>query len=99
MKEFNEILNYRFHFSEAISISVKGILFVLLVILITSVVLKILRRLITRNLPRDDKAKFSTVFAYVKWIVYVVFLLITLNAIGFNVTGVFAASAAYGTLT
>jgi len=93
MSEFNEILNYKFHFSDAISVSVKGILFILLVILITSLVLKLLKRLITRNLPKDDKAKFSTVFAYVKWIVYIVFLLITLNAIGVNVTGVFAASA------
>ncbi len=93
MNEFNEILNFKVHFSDAISVSVKGILFILLVILITSVVLKLLKRLITRNLPKDDKAKFSTVFAYVKWIVYVVFLLITLNAIGVNVTGVFAASA------
>ena len=93
MNEFNEILNHRFHFSDALSVSVKGVLFILLVILITSLVLKLLKRLITRNLPKDDKAKFSTVFAYVKWIVYIVFLLITLNAIGVNVTGIFAASA------
>ncbi len=94
MEKLNEILNHTFHFSDTISISVKEILFVLLVILITSGVLSVFRRLITRNLPKDDKAKFGTVFSYVKWFVYLVFLLITLNAIGVNVTGIFAASAA-----
>lgn len=94
MNEVNELLNYSFQFTNDISISVKGILFVLLVILITSIVLKTIRKITTRNLPKDDRAKFDTVFSYVRWIIYLIFLLITLNAIGVNVTGVFAASAA-----
>ena len=89
-----EILNYKLSFSDDISISVKGLLFVILVIILTWIVLKIIKRILTRNLPKEDKAKFNTVFSYGKWIVYLVFLLITLNTIGFNVTGVFAASAA-----
>lgn len=94
MTELKDILNYSFNFTKDVSISVKGILFVLLVILITSIVLKVIRRLITRNLPKDDRAKFDTVFAYGRWIIYLIFLLITLHAIGVNVTAVFAASAA-----
>jgi small-conductance mechanosensitive channel len=94
MQEVKDILNYTFHFSEDISISVKGILFVLFVILITSFVLKGLRRLITRNLPREDKAKFVTLFSYGKWVIYLIIFLITLNTIGVNVNSVLAASAA-----
>ncbi|WP_439153209.1 mechanosensitive ion channel family protein [Winogradskyella sp.] len=94
MAKIKDILNYSFNFSEDVSISVRGILFVLLVILITSIVLKIIRRLITRNLPKEDKAKFDTVFSYGRWIIYLIFLLVTLHAIGVNVTGIFAASAA-----
>lgn len=94
MTELNEILNYSFHFTKDISISVKGILFVFLVLVITAIILKIMRRLITRNLPNEDRAKFDTVFSYGRWIIYLIFLLITLHAIGVNVTGVFAASAA-----
>jgi small-conductance mechanosensitive channel len=94
MTELNEILNYSFHFTKDISISVKGILFVFLVLVITAIILKIIRRLITRNLPNEDRAKFDTVFSYGRWIIYLIFLLITLHAIGVNVTGVFAASAA-----
>jgi small-conductance mechanosensitive channel len=94
MQELKDILNYTFHFSKDISISVKGILFVLFVILITSFVLKGLRRLITRNLPREDKAKFVTLFSYGKWVIYLIIFLITLNTIGVNVNSVLAASAA-----
>ncbi|WP_370391464.1 mechanosensitive ion channel family protein [uncultured Winogradskyella sp.] len=94
MQEVKDILNYTFHFSEDISISVKGILFVLFVILITSFVVKGLRRLITRNLPREDKAKFVTLFSYGKWVIYLIIFLITLNTIGVNVNSVLAASAA-----
>ena len=94
MSRIKEILNYKLSFSDDISISVKGLLFVILVIILTWIVLKIIKRILTRNLPKEDKAKFNTVFSYGKWIVYLVFLLITLNTIGFNVTGVFAASAA-----
>jgi small-conductance mechanosensitive channel len=94
MQEVKDILNYTFHFSEDISISVKGILFVLFVILITSFVVKGLRRLITRNLPKEDKAKFVTLFSYGKWVIYLIIFLITLNTIGVNVNSVLAASAA-----
>jgi small-conductance mechanosensitive channel len=94
MERLKEILNYTFNFTEKISISIKGILFVLLVLIIISVLLKIVRRIVTRNLPKSDKKKFITVFSYGRWIVYLIFLLITLNAIGVNVTAVFAASAA-----
>ena len=94
MKGLNDILKYEFTFTDNISITVKGLLFVILVLFVTSLVLKLFKRILTRNLPRDDKAKFDTVFSYGKWIVYLIFLLITLNAIGFNVTGIFAASAA-----
>jgi small-conductance mechanosensitive channel len=94
MTQLKDILNYSFNFTKDISITVKGILFVVLVLILTSIVLKIIRRLITRNLPKDDRAKFDTVFSYGRWIIYLVFLLITLHAIGVNVTGIFAASAA-----
>jgi len=94
MERINETLNYTFNISQDISISVKGILLVLIVIIITSILLNLLRNLITRKLPEDDKIKFKMLFSYGKWLIYLVILLITFNAIGVNVTAVFAASAA-----
>ena len=94
MKELKEILNYTFEITKEVQISVKGLLLVFVILILTSIFLTILKRLITRKLPDDDKAKFKVVFSYGRWILYVIILLITFHAIGVNVTGVFAASAA-----
>ncbi|WP_040279821.1 mechanosensitive ion channel family protein [Psychroserpens damuponensis] len=77
-----------------ISISILDVLIVVTVIFITTLVLRLVLKLITRNLPPDDKGKFNVVFGYFRWLVYLVILLITLHTVGVNVTAVFAASAA-----
>lgn len=94
MKDINDILNHTFHFTEDIAISVKGLLYVTAVILVTSLIIKGVRRLVTRNLSKEDKAKFVTLFSYVSWVIYLIIFLIALNTIGVNVNSVLAASAA-----
>lgn len=94
MERITEILNYTFHITSDINISVKDILLVLIVIFITSIILNLLRRVLTRKLPGDDKIKFKILFSYGKWVIYLIILLITFHGIGINVTAVFAASAA-----
>lgn len=94
MENLKEFLNYRFHFTEGISINVKGIILVIVVIFITSILLNLFRNLLTKRLPNEDKIKFKILFSYGKWIVYLLILLITFHGIGINVTAVFAASAA-----
>ncbi|MDU8886079.1 mechanosensitive ion channel [Yeosuana sp. MJ-SS3] len=89
-----EILNTHYDFSSDISISVKEVLIAITVIFITSLILRFIYKLITRRLPEDDKTKFNVVYSYFKWFVYLVILLITLDAVGVNVTAIFAASAA-----
>lgn len=87
-------LNQHIDFSKEISISVKDVLIVITVIFITTLILRFVLRLITRNLPHDDKGKFNVIFGYFRWLVYLLILLITLNAVGVDVTAIFAASAA-----
>lgn len=88
------LLNTHYDFSNDISISVKDVLIVITVIFITTMLLRLVLKIITRNLPADDKSKFNVVFGYFRWLIYLVILLITLNSLGVNVTAVFAASAA-----
>jgi small-conductance mechanosensitive channel len=64
------------------------------VLVIASLLLTLLRKLLSRNMPRDDKKKFKVVFGYARWLIYVLIMLITFHTLGINVTGVFAASAA-----
>lgn len=94
MEELIAFLNYTFTFSEEVHISVKSILVVIAILFATSFILKLLRKLITRNLPPNDKVKFVSLFSYSKWFIYVIILLMVFNNMGVNVTAIFAASAA-----
>lgn len=92
--DIKSFLNLHFDFSKDISISVKDLLIVITVVFITTIILRILLRVITRNLPLDDKGKFNVIYGYFRWLVYLLILLITLDAVGVDVTAIFAASAA-----
>jgi small-conductance mechanosensitive channel len=87
-------LNQHMDFSSDIRISVQDILVVIAVIFITTLILRFVLRVITHKLPSEDKGKFNVVFGYFRWLVYLLILLFTLNAVGVDVTAVFAASAA-----
>ncbi len=94
MEKINKILNYGFDFGENVHISVKAIIVVFVTLFIASHVIKLLRKLITRKLPEEDKVKFVTLFSYLKWFLYIIILLLTFHNMGVDITAVFAASAA-----
>jgi small-conductance mechanosensitive channel len=94
MDKIIDFFNYQITFSKEIHISVKAILVAFLAILISSFLLKLMRRIITRKLPDTDKAKFVSVFSYLKWVIYLVIFLVAMHNAGVNVTAIFAASAA-----
>ena len=77
-----------------IVLKVKYILLVLAVILVTTYLLRWVRKLVTRRMPDQDKVKFNTVFSFARWIIYIIVMLIVFDSIGINVTAIFAASAA-----
>ena len=93
-ENFKNFINLHIDFTDKISISILDLLVIATVIFITTIILKFAFRVITRNLPREDKNKFSVVFGYFRWLIYLIILLITLNSVGVNITAVFAASAA-----
>ena len=94
MEKLIDFLNHNFIFSENVQISVKQIFVVIVVLIATTFLLKLVRKLMTRKLPEHDQIKFISLFSYSKWFIYVIILLITFDNIGVNVTTIFAASAA-----
>ncbi len=93
-EKISDFLNKHIDLGEKISISILDILIVITAIVITTVILKIVFRILTRNLPKADKGKFNVVYGYFRWLIYLIIFLITLNSVGVNVTAIFAASAA-----
>ncbi|WP_299395586.1 mechanosensitive ion channel domain-containing protein [uncultured Gelidibacter sp.] len=94
MKELIDFLDLSIQFSKDISISIRDILMLIIVLFIATIVLRVINRIITRNLPLPNKKKFNTVFAYGRYFIYLIILIIMLHSFGVPVTGVFAASAA-----
>ena len=93
-EKLSQFLNLRIDFTKEISVSVLELLILITVIFITSIVLKVIYRILTRKVPEHDKGKFQVVFGYFKWLVYVIIFLVTLDSVGVNVTAIFAASVA-----
>ena len=94
MKEFFSFLNEEYHIGKQIIVSPLDFIILVIVLIIATAILRIIRKLATRNLPHDDKRKFKAVFGYVRWLVFVVIFLVTFHSLGVNLTGIFAASAA-----
>ncbi|UMB61378.1 mechanosensitive ion channel [Lutibacter sp. A80] len=94
MEKIIELLNYEIELTNNIQISVKAILLVTITLIITSLILRFFKKIITEKLSNDDKIKFGSLFSYSKWLIYVVIILTTFHNIGVNITAVFAASAA-----
>ena len=94
MENLNDFLNYDFRFGETVHITVKTILVVLIVFVVTAILLKLIRKLATRKLPSEDRLKFTSVFSFTRYFIYLVVLLVTMDNMGVNVTAIFAASAA-----
>lgn len=92
-----EFMNLGFHFGEgenSIHITIGLFLLVIVTFTVTSFVLKQLRNLFTRKMEREDELKFVSVFKFIKYIIYLVVIMLTLSAAGINITLIITASAA-----
>jgi len=86
-----------FHFGpddHSIILTVGLLLFVIFILIVTTISLRFIRKIITRKLQNEDKLKFESVFSFSKYFIYIIVILVTLDSIGFNITAIFAASAA-----
>lgn len=99
-EKFTEFLNYKLYtFTDNQDnitgvLKVKYLLIVIFVLILTTYVLRWVRKLVTQKLPEEDKSKFVTVFSFARWIIYGIVFLVVIDSLGIDVTAVFAASAA-----
>lgn len=56
--------------------------------------MKLIRRLVNKRLAEEDKGKFSSVFSFLKYFVYILVFIITLQSSGIEVSVLLAGSAA-----
>jgi small-conductance mechanosensitive channel len=79
---------------DAIHITIGLLLLLSLAFLLAGFMLKWLRYLLTRRMEGEDKLKFISVFKFIKYVVYLAVIIITMSAAGINITLLITASAA-----
>lgn len=91
-----EFLNRGFHFGEGdkqIHITIGLVLTLIIAIVIAGFVLNLLRKWVTRRMEEENRLKFVSIFKFLKYLVYVLVFLLTMNAAGIDVTVLLTASA------
>lgn len=79
---------------KSIKVTVGLILLLIIVFFITNIVLRGIRMLFTRKLEENDKMKFISVFKFLRYIIYLVVIILTLSSAGIDITILLTASAA-----
>ncbi|WP_343485699.1 mechanosensitive ion channel domain-containing protein [Allomuricauda sp. d1] len=92
-----DFLNWGFHWGsgeKSVHITVGLLLLLITAFIVTSFLMKWLRKFLTRKMEPDDKLKFVSIFKFIKYIVYVTVTLLTVSAAGIDITLLITASAA-----
>ena len=92
-----EFLNMGLHLGEgenSIHITVGLLLLVTVSFIATKFLLNQLRKFITRKMEGEDQLKFITFFKYIRYVIYVAVILLTMSAAGIDITLLITASAA-----
>lgn len=93
-KEIIDILKLKLIDTKSIEFTIGNLIVLLIAIVLTSIILKLIRKVVTRKLPIEDKNKFISVFQFIKYVVYVLVFMFTLDFSGVNMNVFFTASAA-----
>lgn len=94
MERLQDFLNYKISLGDTLELTPKLIFITVFAFFVTWFVLRLFKRIVYRTLSEDAKFKFSGIFTFVNYFVYVVVVLITFDTLGIKVTALFAASAA-----
>ena len=91
-------LNWGLHLGgegeNSIHITVGLLLLLITTFIATNFILKTVRRYYTNKMEGDDKLKFISIFKFIKYLVYLLVILLTLKAGGIDITLLITASAA-----
>ncbi len=80
--------------TKEVNLTLGAVFALVLAFFITGIVLKFIRRFVTRKLPAEDKNKFVSIFQFIQYLVYLFVIMFTLNASGVNISVLLTASAA-----
>jgi len=94
LETFKEIINFKLIDTDSIDITIGTLVLLLIVLIFTSVLLKLIRVVVTRKLPLEDKNKFISFFQFIRYLVFIFAVIFALDVSGVNMSVLLTASAA-----
>lgn len=94
IEKVREILGHSFSLGSSVSVTIKSIIIILIVFILTYLFLKLVRKIAYKTLSKEAQYTFKSIFSFFNYFIYLIVILITFDNIGVNVTAIFAASAA-----
>lgn len=89
-----DFLTFRIINTDSIKFTVYQLILLIIALFFTGIILKFLRKIMTRKLPQEDKNKFISIFQFAKYVIYVLVIVFTLQTSGVNMNVFLTASAA-----
>ena len=71
MQQILDILNYKIFDGDKIKFTLLNLILLIGIIVLTTIVLRFVRKVVTHKLPLEDKNKFISVFQFIKYLVYI----------------------------
>lgn len=94
MKSLLDLFNYEFHLGKSVVLTPKAVLLAIVFYFFTWLLLKLIRRIVSRALDEEARVKFKGIFTFFNYFSYTIVTLVAFDTIGLNLTTIFAASAA-----
>ncbi|MGS2763562.1 mechanosensitive ion channel family protein [Sinomicrobium sp. M5D2P9] len=86
MEILKDFWQYKLVDTAKIDVTVGMIIALIIALIAANFILKFLRGLMTRKLSTGDKNKFISIFQFIKYIIYVLVIMFTLDASGIDIT-------------
>ncbi|ETN95205.1 Mechanosensitive ion channel [Zhouia amylolytica] len=94
VKEIKDLLGITLLGGEKYTVTVGTVLMMIIGCIIAYYALRLIRSLVTSRLSKVDKRKFTSIFTFVHYIVYVIVIMVVLSSSGVDLTVLLTASAA-----
>ncbi|VAW11120.1 Potassium efflux system KefA protein / Small-conductance mechanosensitive channel [hydrothermal vent metagenome] len=89
-----DFLSYRIFDSDTVRITIGTFLTIIFAIIVVTYLLRLVHKLVTAKLPKEDKNKFVSIFGFLKYLFYILTVVTILHTSGVNLTVLLTASAA-----
>jgi small-conductance mechanosensitive channel len=94
LSSIKKFLSSSIYTGETIHISMSTLITIIFTLILVSIVLRLVHKFVTKKLPSDDKNKFISIFNFLRYLLYILVIIIVLHSSGVNMTALLTASAA-----